>query len=147
MISLSDGAFRHKPALALADAVALGDALLRNKQLTLNDAVALEELIKVIEEFILQSVTDSVSLSDAVFRDRLFAVLDNLGLVDAASAPSRVLQALDAVGIADGASISKALKVTESISLAEVVEVGVGGIKKTKLFLILGDLAVQLTGD
>jgi hypothetical protein len=31
--------------------------------------------------------------------------------------------------------------------LAEVVEVGVGGVKKTKLFLILGDLAVQLTGD
>jgi hypothetical protein len=31
--------------------------------------------------------------------------------------------------------------------LAEVVEVGAGGIQKTRLFLILGDLAVQLTGD
>jgi hypothetical protein len=32
--------------------------------------------------------------------------------------------------------------------LVEVVEVGTGGAaKKTKLFLILGELALQLTGD
>jgi len=39
------------------------------------------------------------------------------------------------------------LQITETVSLAEVVQVGAGGAKKTRLFLILGDLAVQLTGD
>jgi hypothetical protein len=58
-----------------------------------------------------------------------------------------VLQALEAVGVADGALVRKTLMITETVNLAEVVEVGVGGVKKTRLFLILGDLAVQLTGD
>jgi len=34
----------------------------------------------------------------------------------------------------------------ERMSIAEVVEVGVGG-KKTNLFLILDDLAIQLNGN
>ncbi len=75
------------------------------------------------------------------------SVSDSLTIVDAVSTPSRVLQALDATGLYDGAFIDKVLMVTENVSLAEVVEVGGAGVKKTKLFLILGDLAVQLTGD
>jgi hypothetical protein len=39
------------------------------------------------------------------------------------------------------------LQVAETINLVETVQVGVGSVKKTKLFLILGDLAVQLTGE
>ncbi len=146
-VGAADNVLGDKSPLIASDTVALVDALLRNKQFTLTDAVALAELIDVIKGFTLRSVTDSISLSDTVFRDKLFTVLDNFELLDAAFAPSRVLQALDAVGIADGASVSKVLKVTESLSLAEVVEVGASGVKKTRLFLVLGDLAVQLTGD
>jgi len=43
--------------------------------------------------------------------------------------------------------VHKTLVVCESVSLVEVVGVGVGGVKRTRLFLILGDLAVQLTGE
>jgi hypothetical protein len=57
------------------------------------------------------------------------------------------LQALDSIGLSDTALIQKVLVINETVSLAEVVESGVGGAKKTRLFLILGDLAIQLTGD
>jgi len=39
------------------------------------------------------------------------------------------------------------LQITETINLVETIQAGVGGVKKIKLFLILGDLAVQLTGE
>jgi hypothetical protein len=52
-----------------------------------------------------------------------------------------------AIGETDNVAINKVLQITETVSLAEIVEVGVGGVKKTRLFLILGDVAVQLTGD
>jgi hypothetical protein len=67
--------------------------------------------------------------------------------VDAVFMPSRFLRALDAVVLADDAFVDKLLVVTQSVSLAEVVEVGFAGAKKTKLFLILGELALQLSGD
>jgi hypothetical protein len=60
---------------------------------------------------------------------------------------SRVLQVLEAIGAADNVTVNKVLQITETVSLAEIVEVGTGGAKKTKLFLILGDLAVQIAGD
>ena len=38
-------------------------------------------------------------------------------------------------------------KILKMIKRAEVVEKSVQGVVKTKIFLIIGDLAVQLTGD
>jgi hypothetical protein len=72
---------------------------------------------------------------------------DSVELVDAALTPARVLKALDAAGLADNSAVNKVLLITETDSLAEIVQVDAGGAKKTKLLLILGDLAVQLTGD
>jgi hypothetical protein len=61
--------------------------------------------------------------------------------------PSRVLRTLEAIGAVDNVAVNKVLQITEAVGLVEIVGVGVGGVKKTRLFLILGDLAVQLTGD
>ena len=38
-------------------------------------------------------------------------------------------------------------KILKMIKRAEVVEKSVQGVIKTKVFLIMGDLAIQLTGD
>ena len=43
--------------------------------------------------------------------------------------------------------MSSMLVVSDQLAVVEVVEVGVGGAKKTKFFLVLGDLAIQLSGD
>ena len=146
-VGASDLARTNKSPLIVADVLGLVDVILRNKQFAVTDAVALAELVDVIKGLILKTVTDSIGLTDAILRDKIIALIDACSLFDAVSTPSRVLRALDAVGLADGALVNKVLQVTESISIAEVVEVGAGGVKKTRLFLVLGDLAVQLTGD
>ena len=57
-----------------------------------------------------------------------------------------MLCALDSVGTLEHCIVDKVLVFSESVSIAEVVEGGVP-IRRTKLFLVLGDLAIQLTGD
>lgn len=125
---LSDSMLRHK-TLILSDSLGLDDLLFGNKSLLLSDSASLSELVTVIIGEVMKYVTDAVSSADLV------------------STPSRVLRTLEAIGATDNVAVNKVLQITETVSLAEIVEVGVGGVKKTRLFLILGDLAVQLTGD
>ena len=127
-LELAETVLRNK-TLILSDSLGLADSLYGNKSLLLSDSASLSELVTVIIGEAIKYVTDSVSSADLV------------------STPSRVLRALEAIGATDNVAVNKVLQITETISLAEIVEVGVGGVKKTRLFLILGDLAVQLTGD
>lgn len=125
-VNVLDAILRHRPSVAVADVIGAAEAVLVSKLLMVADYVSLIDVLKVLKTL---NVSDEVSLVDAI------------------STPSRVLRVLDGVGFADGSLVNKTLQVTENVSLVEVVEVGVGGVKKTRLFLILGDLAVQLTGD
>jgi hypothetical protein len=127
-LELAEAVLRNK-TLILSDSLGLADSFYGNKSLLLSDSASLSELVTVIIGEVMKYVTDSVSSADLV------------------STPSRVLRALEAIGAADNVAVNKVLQITETVSLAEIVEVGVGGVKKTRLFLILGDLAVQLTGD
>jgi hypothetical protein len=147
VIGLSDVLLRNK-TLVVTDSVGANDAVLGNKSpLIVADAVSLSELINVITEALFKSVTDQVSLSDGAKVLKQLGVSDAVTLVDGVNVTERILRVLDAVALADTLHVNKFLQVTEAISLAEVIQVGVGGVKKTKLFLILGELAVQLTGD
>ena len=127
-LSLSEAALCNK-TLSLSDSLGLNDAFYGDKTLLLSDSTSLSELVTVIIGEVMKYVTDAVSIAD-------FALT-----------PSRVLRTLEAIGAADNVVVNKVLQITETVSLAEIIEVGVGGVKKTKLFLILGDLALQLTGD
>ncbi len=145
-VGASDAVLGNK-TLNITDLVALTETIKALKTLMITDQIQLEELLDVLKSGILKSVADSVGLADSVLLNKILDIADSIALLDSASRPSRVLQALDYVGLADGASVGKILRVTDTINLAEVVEVGAGGVKKTRLFLVLGDLAVQLTGD
>ena len=125
-LSVLDQVFRHKPSVSVSDVVGVAEAVLVAKLLAVEDSVSLTDVLKVLK---------TLNVSDA------------LSLADAPSTPSRVLQILDSVGLADNFTVNKVLQITENINLVETIQVGVGGVKKTKLFFILGDLAVQLTGD
>jgi hypothetical protein len=143
-LELSDVTLANKPA-TVADTVSVLDAAFRHKP-----SVPVLDLVNTTETILssrLLSTSDSVTLTDVTRALKTLKVPDALSLLDAVSTPIRVLQALDAVDLADGALVHKTLVVCESVSLVEVVGVGVGGVKRTRLFLILGDLAVQLTGD
>lgn len=126
--SLSEHVLRNK-ALILSDSLEATDSFYSNKLLSLNDSTSLSELVTVILGEVTKYITDAVSSSDL------------------ASTPFRILRASEAIGATDNAVVNKVLQITETVSLTEVIEVGAGGVKKTRLFLILGDLAVQLTGN
>lgn len=59
----------------------------------------------------------------------------------------KIVVLADAVNFTDNIIVDKVLQVTETINLVETVQAGVGSVKKTRLFFILGDFAVQLTGE
>jgi hypothetical protein len=145
-LSLAETVLRNK-SLILSDSLGLTEALYGNKSLLLSDSASLSELITVIIGQVMKYVADAVSAADLVNVLKSLKMSDTVALVDAVSTPSRVLPVLEAIGAADSFVVNKVLQITETVSLAEIVEVGTGGVKKTKLFLILGDLTVQLTGD
>jgi hypothetical protein len=109
----------------VTDALALSDASYRNKSLV---------------------IADTSGLADAVLQNKTLAATDSVDVNDAALTDKAVVIA-DAVNLAGSIIVDKVLQVTETINLVETVQVGVGSVKKTKLFLIIGDLAVQLTGE
>ena len=146
-LALSESVLRNKAMLPVSDSVGLADSLYSNKLLLLGDSASLSELVTVITGGVMKYVTDSVNVADLAYALKTLKASDSLTLVDAVATPSRVLNALDAIGATDNAAVNKVLQITDTVSLAEIVEVGAGGVKKTKLFLILGDLAVQLTSD
>jgi hypothetical protein len=163
-VGLAEAVLRHR-ALSISDSLGVSDVVKSDKTLSITDIIAVSEVVRalktlvitdqidladlldVIKEGILKSVADAIGLADSALLNKILNVGESVVLVDAVSTPSRFLKALDAVGLADGALVSKVLLVTESIYLVEIVEVGVAGAKKTRIFLLLGDLAVQLTGD
>jgi hypothetical protein len=113
--------------LHVSDAIAFLDGVLAGKSFSVFDSVSLGELLDVLTE-IVKRVSDSVSVSDAV----------GLG---------KALLVGDQIGLGDGVYVSKVLAVSDGVGLVEVVDKSVHGVVKTRVFLILGDLAVQLTGD
>ena len=124
-IALSDAVLRNK-TFQILDSLGLSDTILRGKQFSVSDSISLCELITVITETIKQ-VTDSLSLSDI------------LGL-------NKTLLVADQIRLTDNVYVNKILIISDSMALAEVVEKSVQGVVKTRIFLIIGDLAIQLTG-
>jgi hypothetical protein len=131
-------------SLIIQDAASILDQIFRHKpQVTITDAVALAEIIAVSK---LLAITDSVSIADVVYAMKTLPIYDQITVTDQIATPSRILQALDAIGLSDTSYVNKTLIITDQIALAEVVEVGKGGVAKTKLFLIFGNIAIQIQG-
>jgi len=110
----------------ISDLIAPSDAVLADKTFSVFDSVSLGELVTAVTE-IVEQVTDSLGFLDVVGSDKVLLVADQIGLVD-------------------NAYVGKILAVADDVVLVEVVEKSVQGVVKTRVFLILGDLAVQLTG-
>jgi len=125
-IALSDSILRNK-MFQILDSLGLSDTILRGKQFSVSDSISLSELITVITEIIKQ-VTDSLSLSDIVGLNKSLLLADQIQLTD-------------------NVYVNKILIISDYMALAEVVEKSVQGVVKTRIFLIMGDLAIQLTGD
>lgn len=125
-ISLVDQALRNKQ-FDIIDQLSLTDSALIDKTLLIADSVTLGELIDVITE-IVKEVTDSMALSDQVLINKTLLLPDQIEL-------------------SDNVYVNKIIIVSDQTTLVEVVEKAVAGVVKTKIFLIMGNIAIQLTGD
>jgi hypothetical protein len=140
-VGLSDAVYRNK-ALIISDTVSVLDQVFRHKPLvSISDALTLAEVVAVAKLFI---VADSISLSDVAKVLKQLRVSDSITLTDAAQVPSKILAVLDSIGLSDIAKVDKALIISDQIALVEVVYAA--PVRKTKLFLVIGNLAIQLTG-
>jgi hypothetical protein len=140
-IGLSDVVYRNK-SLIISDTVSLVEQVLRHKPLLpVSDVLTLAEVVAVSKVF---AVADSVSLSDVANVLKQLRVSDSITLTDAAQVPSKILAVLDSIGLSDVAKVDKALIVSDQIALVEVVYAA--PVRRTKLFLVIGNLAIQLTG-
>jgi len=161
-LSLSDVVLRNK-SLSISDQIALTDTPSTNKTFSISDVISLLEQALTDKTF---PITDVISLVDQVLRDKSFTVtdaisltelvtviteiikevLDSIGLSDAVAVNKTLLIVTDSLSLSDTLLINKILQVSDSIGLSEVITKIVPTVAKTKIFLIIGDLAIQLTG-
>jgi len=137
-VGLVDAAKIDK-SLAVQDVLTLLDEIIRNKQLTITDVVSTIEAVAVGK---LLTITDNISLTDLAKVLKQLRVSDSVSLVDAVQVPFRILAVIDSVGLTDTCQIGKALIITDQIALVEAVYTGKG--KRAKIFLILGNMVVDL---
>ena len=124
-INLLDQVFRHRPSVTITDAIVLAETIAAAKTLAITDQIALSDMALILKQL---------------------RVIDAINLADAVSTPSRILHALDSICLSDNAYVNKILIVSDQIALAEIVEKTVAGAVKTRIFLVLGDLAIQVCG-
>ena len=130
----------------VTDSLSLNDALLRHKILAVSESIGAADAIAGRNKSPLLTF-DSISLVDLACTGKQLMITDAMRINDFSSLPSRILKALDSIGISDDFTVQKTIIVNDNVSLVELAEAGAGGSKKTRLFLILGDLAIQLSGD
>ena len=130
----------------VTDSLSLNDALLRHKIFAVSESIGAVDVIAGRNKSPLLTF-DSISLVDLACTGKQLIITDAMRINDFSSLPSRILKALDSIGISDDFTVQKTIIVNDNVSLVELAEAGVGGSKKTRLLLILGDLAIQLSGD
>jgi len=144
-VGLVDTPLRDK-IFQILDELNLADIIFRGKTFTVTDLISLSESIEVAAGAIIKYVADAIGLTEQIRVEKVFIVSDAIYLADAVSTPMRILHALDSIGLSDNAYVNKILIISDQIALAEVVEKAVAGGVKTKIFLLIGDLAIQIAG-
>jgi hypothetical protein len=146
-VGCDDGDFSAGGFTGIVDCVVVADAYIGPESeaalKTVTDALALSDGACRNKNFV---IADTSGLTDAVLQHKTLVANDSVDVNDAVLTDKTVVTA-DAVNLAGSLIVDKILQVTETTNLFETVQVGVGGVKKTKLFLIIGDLAVQLAGE
>ncbi len=97
----------------------------QNLSQVITDALCSDDLHLRNKQF---PATDSVSTTESTFGDKSFNVTDH------------VVNQIHAL-------TNKQSSISDALSLSETANIGIRGHVKTKLFLFLADMAVQLTGD
>jgi hypothetical protein len=140
-VGVTDTILRDK-TLSVSDSVGANDASLGNKELRLLDVVAAADLLATLKAL---QIEDGVGLADTALALKGLGVVDTVKLLDAGLVPQKTLRMLDCICAAEALRIGKALQIADAVFVVEATEVGKGD-RRTRLFLVFGEVAVQLTG-
>jgi hypothetical protein len=90
------------------------------------------------------AVTDSIDFSDSVLVSKLILITNSITLIDSVLRHKSLVVIIDNVSAKDNVLLSKFLIVTDNIAVSDEVD-RIG--RKTRIFLLLGSVAIQLYGD
>ncbi|MEM3356996.1 MAG: DUF2341 domain-containing protein [Candidatus Bathyarchaeia archaeon] len=145
MLGFSDAVLCSKN-LAVLDSAGLVEANLADKAFAVFDGAVLSDFVSLLTVGFIQ-VFDSVTLADAISVDRAFSLHDSVSLLDDVLVHKQLVAVADALALSGAVAVVKVLVLSDEMMLVEAVDVGLAGARKTRVFLVFGDLAVQVVGD
>jgi len=122
------------------------ELLLKTRSLSLSDIATSLEVIQKGRQ--LGAITDVAQGLEQILKQRLISLLDQAAGFESIARPTRVIVMADeALGREILSKLREVAAIADSAIGVEYVNVGTEGAKKTKIFLLIGDLAIQVTGD
>ena len=132
---------------SLTDAAFGQEAMLKTRNLSLSDvAIGLETLRKARD---IGTITDTAQSLEQILKQRLIKLLDQAAGSETIARPTRIIiMADEALSQEIIGKLREIAAITDSAIGMEYISAGkVSESIKTKIFLFIGDLAIQITGD
>ena len=122
------------------------ELLLKTRSLSLSDIAASLEVIQKGRQ--LGAITDVAQGLEQILKQRLISLLDQAAGFETIARPTRVIVMADeALGREILGKLREVAAIADSAIGVEYINVGTEEARKTKIFLLIGDLAIQVTGD
>jgi len=122
------------------------ELLLKTRNLNLGDIAASLEIIERARQ--IGAITDTAQSLEQILKQRFISLLDAAAGGETIARPTRMtILADEALSQEILSKLRELTAVTDSAIGIEYVNVGAEGAIKTKIFLLIGDLAIQITGD
>ena len=122
------------------------ELLLKARNLNLGDIAASLEIIERARQ--IGAITDTAQSLEQILKQRFISLLDAAAGGETIARPTRmIILADEALSQEILSKLRELTAVTDSAIGIEYVNVGAEGAIKTKIFLLIGDLAIQITGD
>ena len=122
------------------------ELLLKTRNLNLGDIAASLEIIERARQ--IGTITDTAQSLEQILKQRFISLLDAAAGGEIIARPTRMtILADEALSQEILSKLRELTAVTDSAIGIEYVNVGAEGAIKTRIFLLMGDLAIQITGD
>ena len=146
-IAISQESFsRPYRQLQIPEQASSNELLLKTRNLSLGDIAASLEIIQKARQ--IGAITDTAQSLEQILKQRFTSLLDAAAGGEIIARPTRMtILADEAVSQEILSKLRELTAVTDSAIGIEYVNIGTEGAVKTKIFLLIGDLAIQIIGD
>ena len=132
--------------LQIPEQASSNELLLKTRNLSLGDIATSLEIIQKARQ--IGAITDTAQSLEQILKQRFTSLLDAATGGETIARPTRMtILADEALSQEILSKLRELTAVTDSAIGIEYVNIGTEGAVKTKIFLLIGDLAIQVTGD